>query len=483
MGHIDHGKSKILETIRKTAMLDKESGGITQHIGAYEVLHNGEKITFIDTPGHEAFTKLRARGAKIADIAILVVASDEGVKPQTREALDIIQKHNLPFVVALNKIDKPEANPERVKGELAELGILVESYGGKVPSVEISAKTGEKIDELLEIILLVAELENLSADPYALAEGEVIEVNLNPQRGITATLIVLDGTLKKGDVAAIGRSVETIKILEDFKGQSIEEAGPSKPVLISGLKEMPDAGDTFRAFPSKKEAEKFIETLPPREPVLPKKISKEMSEKPIFNLIIKADAVGSKEALESSFKKLESDAIGINILKSETGDIGESDMKLAMATNLVTIIGFKVKIDSVAREMIEQSGVRVVTGEVIYEILDEVKKKIEEMIPPEIKRIDLGRAKILKFFKKDGSRQILGGRVEEGIIKKGAKIQINRLKENVGSGSILELQREKQPVTEVIKGFEFGAMIDSRTEIQEGDVIEIFEEEVIKRTL
>lgn len=485
MGHINHGKTKILDWYRKTKVVEQEAGGITQHIGAYEVEHQGRKITFIDTPGHEVFSKLRARGARVADIAILVVAADEGVKPQTKEALDIIRQENLPFVVAINKIDKVEANSERVKQQLAEIGILIESYGGKVPSVEISAKEGLNMDTLLEVVLLVSDLENFTADPRRSAEGTVIEAHRDPRRGITATLLVVEGTMKKGDVLLMGRLVDSVKIMEDFRGHTIESAGPSKPVLVAGLKEMPQTGDKFRVFSSKEEAEEFLKDFPPTDRLVqtePPPVS-ESGGKPIFNLIIKADVTGSKEALEEALKKLESEKIGVNILRSETGDINESDLKLALATNLVTIVGFRVKIDTRARELMGQFGTWVVTGDVIYELIDEVKKKMEEMIPPEIKRIDIGKVKILKIFKKDRMKQIIGGRVEEGIIKKGAKADIKRFKEFAGEGTIAELQRERQSVREVSKGFECGIAFESETEVKEGDVLEVYEREVIKRTL
>ena len=484
MGHIDHGKTKILDWYRKTKVVESESGGITQHIGAYEVKHKDKTITFIDTPGHEAFSKLRGRGAKVADIAILVVAADEGVKPQTKEAIEIIRQNNLPFVVALNKVDKPEANPERVKKQLAEENVLVESYGGKTPLVEISAKVGQNMEELLEMLLLVAELENLTSHPGALAEGVVVEANLDARRGNTATLLVRDGTLRKGDVLVVGDRIETIKIFEDFMERPIKEAGPSSPARITGLSEVPAAGEIFRAFSSKGAAEKYIEGLeaekksppPPHAPA-------SGEEQPTFNLLLKADVAGSAEALEDALKKIKSEPVKINIIRSGVGDINESDVKRALATKMVTIIGFKVGVDASVRALAEQSNVRIITGEVIYELLDETKKKIEEMIPPEIRKTILGRAKILKVFKQDGAQQIVGGRVEEGVIKKGVQAEVQRRKENVGRGSILQLQQNKQDVDEVQKGTEFGIMIDSSTAIEEGDVLEIFQEEVIKRGL
>ena len=488
MGHIDHGKTKILDWYRKSKVVESEAGGITQHIGAYEVEHKGRKVTFIDTPGHEAFSKLRSRGAKVADIAILVVAADEGVKPQTIEALATIQQNNLQFVVAINKIDKPEANPDRVKQELAKENVLVESYGGKVPSAEVSAKTGENLDSLLELLLLVAELENLQADPVKYAEGVIVEAHRDPKRGLTATMLVRNGTLKRKHVMVFGRMVETIKIMEDFRGRKIDRAGPSSPVLVAGLKEMPAVGDVFRAFAAKKVAEEVIAFLPLEVPVAPtpreQQTEGETGRKKItFNLIIKTDVVGSKEALEDSLKKFTSDTIAINILRSEAGDINESDIQLAAATSLVTIVGFKVRFDAVVRELAEKQNIRIVTGEVIYDLLETLKQKIEEMLPSDIVETPLGRAKILKVFKRDGVKQIVGGRVEEGVVRRGVKARTKRNKTIIGEGGVIQLQQNKQNVDEVAKGFEFGVMIESETPIEEGDVLEIFEAKVTKKTL
>ncbi len=485
MGHIDHGKTKILDWYRKTKLVEKETGGITQHIGAYEVEHRGKKITFIDTPGHEAFSKIRSRGARVADIAILVVAADEGVKPQTKEAIEIIQKNNLPLVVAINKIDKPEANPERIKQQLAEVNVLVESYGGKIPAVEISAKNGQNMDELLEILLLLSELENLQVDPQKPAEGVIIEVHPDPQRGTTVTLLLQNGKLKKGDKLVIGNNLETVKILEDFRKHTVEELGPSSPALVVGLSIIPAVGETFRAFNNKEEAEKFITALPEKTTIPTNKemAKSEIEGRPIFNIILKADVSGSIEALEEALNKLNSEIVSVNILKSGIGDINESDVKLALATKLVTIVGFKVAVDASVQELAKNANIHIFRGEIIYELLDEVKKVIENMIPPIVNRINLGRAKILKVFRKDGVKQIVGGRIEEGIIKKGGMVEIKRAKEILGRGNILQLQKNKQEAEEVGQGSEFGILVDSKTTIQEGDTLEIFQEETIKRVL
>ena len=482
MGHIDHGKTSILDWYRHTKVTSQETGGITQHIGAYEVTHEKKTITFIDTPGHEAFSKMRSRGARVADIAILVVAADEGVRPQTREAIGIIRTLEMPFIVALNKIDKPEANVERVKQELAKEEILIESYGGKIPAVELSAKKGTGMEELLEMILLIAELSHVEGDASLPAEGVVIESHLDPRRGTSATLLVRNGTYRKQDILVMGQQIETARIVEDFLGHAIEEAKPSSPIRITGLSSMPAIGDTFHAFATKKAADEFKAQLPPimASADIPRTAA---NGKIVFNIILKSDVSGSKEVLEESLTKIESAEIRIRIIKSEVGDINESDVKMALATERVTLIGFKVKIDASAKELAEHANIHIVTGEVIYNILDAVKRVMEEMIPPEIRRTPLGKARILKLFKNEGSRQIVGGRVEDGVIEKNAKIEIIRFGVKEGTAIITSLQRNKIDTESVAKGSEFGMQVISKTPINENDILEVYREEIIKRTL
>ena len=486
MGHIDHGKTTILDWYRKANIVKSESGGITQHIGAYEVGHEDKTITFIDTPGHEAFSKIRTRGARIADIAILVVAADEGVKPQTKEAIEIIEQSKIPYLVAFNKIDKPEANPERVKQELARENVLVESYGGKVPSVEVSARKGTNMDVLLETILLLAEIQELKANPGKDSLGVVLETHRDPKRGISATLLVQDGSLKRHDIIVIGRSVETIKILADFHGTQTDRLGPSSPALVAGLSQVPNVGEPFIAFSSKPKAQEYLKQLPALPVPEQKKFGVGASaenEKPIFNIILKSDVTGSQEAIEESLKKYASDMVGIHIIRSEVGDINEDDVKLALATRLVTIVGFKVRIDPSVRDLAENKNIHIVSGDVIYHLLDGVKKQMEEIIPPIIQRTSIGKVKILKLFKKDGNKQVIGGRVDEGVIRKGAKIEILRSKEAVGTAVLLQLQSQKKEVEEVQAGNECGMLADSTTTIREGDIFDVYMEEKIKRTI
>ena len=482
MGHIDHGKTKILDWYRKTKLVEEESGGITQHIGAYEVLHEGKKITFIDTPGHEAFSKMRSRGARVADIAVLVVAADEGVKPQTKEAMEIIKTNKLPFVVAINKIDKSEVNIKHVKQQLAEAEVLVESYGGKIPSVELSAKTGEHMDDLLEVLLLLSEIEHLEFNPEK-TEGVVIESHLDPRRGNTSTLLLRNGVVRQGNFLAIGKSVEVIKILENFLGKPIAEASASSPIRLAGLSQLPDVGDVFLGLKTKTEAENYIKNLPIESPVKAAVSTVNGTERPVFNIILKTDVAGSREVLEDLLKKMENASIGIAVLKSEVGNINESDAKLALATKLVTIVGFRVKIDASARELAGRSNIHIVEKDIVYEVIEAVKKLAEEMIPPEVIRTKIGKTRVLKIFKRERQKQIVGGRVDEGVIRKDTKVDILRLKDLIGTGVITNLQQGKQEASEIRKGLEFGVMLESKTEIAEGDVLEVFEEEIKRRTL
>ncbi|MDP3772165.1 MAG: translation initiation factor IF-2 [bacterium] len=481
MGHIDHGKTTILDWYRKSRVAAGEAGGITQHVGAYEVEYHGKKLTFIDTPGHEAFSGIRSRGAKVADLAILVVAADEGVKLQTKEAIAIIKKNELPFVVAVNKIDRSDANEERVRSELAAEDVLVEAYGGKVPSVAVSAKDGTHMDDLLELLLLTADLEDLAAHPNQMAEGVVVEAQMDPRRGTGATFLIHDGTLRRGEFMVVGRAIEAARIFENFLGKSINEAGPSAPVQLAGLSVLPSVGERFRTFANRKEAEEFVATLPEEEVSAGRVVGKK-SERPVFHVILKADVVGSREALEEQIKKLEREEVGIEILQSGVGDITETDVKFARATERVTIVGFKVKIDPSVRELAERSHMRVITGTIIYEVLDAVRAVITSMVEPDMVRVDLGRAKILKCFKREGARQVVGGKVEEGVLRNGAQVEIVRNKRVLGGmGVIAELQQNRQHAEEVRQGSEFGVLVDARETIQAGDILVCFVEESTKR--
>ncbi len=465
MGHVDHGKTKLLDYIRKTNVAEREAGGITQHIGAYEIIHKNRKITFLDTPGHEAFSKLRARGAKAADIAVLVIAADDGVKPQTIEALEHIKKAELPFIVAINKIDKPDANPEKVKKELSENDVLVESWGGKIPSVEIAAKPGTNVGELLDLIELLADISELKATLNKPAEGIIIETNLDPRRGFVVSLLIMDGTLEIGDYILSGTAGGKIKIIEDFLGNSIRKASFSSPVATVGFDELPQVGDKFisdkvpitTALKTAKKIGEFIEKSLEETP--------EEKENKIY-VIIKADVSSSAEALKESFLKMDA-----RILKSEVGNVSENDLKMAAISNAI-IIAFNVKVNpavSVWRNL------TIVSGNVIYELIENAKKIMEERLKPKSEREEIGRLEVLAIFRQEKSRQVVGGKVISGEIVKGIRIEIIRNEAVIGGGRIISLQTDKKEVGKVLPGKEAGISVDfGEPKIIIGDIITLF---------
>lgn len=471
LGHVDHGKSSILEAIKDLKITAKEAGGITQHIGAYEIEHQGKKITFIDTPGHEAFSAMRSRGAKVADIAILVIAAEEGIKPQTKEAISHIKKGQLPMIVAINKMDKPGADSDKVKRELSAQEVLVESMGGKVPSVDVSAKTGKGIPELLEIILLVAEMENLKGDVSERAEGVVIESYLDALRGPTATLILQNGILKKGDIIGTSSSFGKVKSLEDFQGNSIKEALPSMPVVVLGPESVPGVGEQFGVFSDVETAKKEIKPIKPTPEVI-----EVGDDKKVLNIILKVDVLGSLEAIEEILKNLPQDKVILRILKGEVGDVGEADVKLTKGAK-AKIIGFRVKTDPIARKLAQRDKITIVNFEVIYELAQAVRQLLEKKAGPEIVRVDLGRVKVLAIFRAEKSRQIIGGKVIEGEIKKGVSLEIYREEEKIGKGKVVGLQRDKKDIEEVAKGTECGILFEGDVKIEEGDILEAYIEE------
>lgn len=489
MGHIDHGKTTLLDYIRKTNVTEKESGGITQHIGAYEAIvstKEGEarKITFIDTPGHEAFSKMRSRGAKVADIAILVVASDDGVKPQTKEALEAINSADIPFVVALNKIDKPGANQEKTKKDLSENGVLIEEWGGKVPLIPISAKTGEGINELLEVLALASDLEDLKANPEARASGIVIESALDQKRGNAATLIILDGVLKQGEFVASGVALTPVRIFEDFAGHKIKEAFFGQPVRVVGFNTLPEVGAGFQTFDSKKETEEAVSkakiggTLPSQKGFAEK--NADIFEIP---LIIKADTAGSAEALEGEIKKLESEKLKIKILRSHAGAISEDDVKFASGSSNSIIVGFKVGVEKTALDLAERFSVKIKTFNIIYETADWLREEIANILPEQVIEKEIGKAKILRIFKQGAKEQIAGGRVLSGVIGSGKKIRIKRRGNFLGEGRIQELEHGKKRVAEVEEGKEFGMKVSVKIALASGDEIEVVEEEKVKQEI
>lgn len=482
LGHVDHGKSSLLEAAKEFIKITKkESGGITQHIGAYEIEHQGKKITFLDTPGHEAFFQMRSRGAKMADIAILVVAADEGVKAQTKEAISHIKKTGIPTIVALNKIDKSEADPARAKRELVKEGILVESMAGKIPSVEVSAKTGKGISDLLELILLVAEMENLKTDISKPAEGVVIEAYLDALRGPTATLIPFQGILKPGKIIGTPSTFGKIKSLENFQGISVPEVFPSMPAIIIGFDDVPGVGEQFREYSDAEEAQKNIKKQK-------EKISEVLHiepDKKVLNLILKADVLGSLEAIEEVLIKLPQEKVILRVLKAEVGEINESDIKLAKGAN-ARILGFRVKVNPTAKELVERGKIKIRNFDVIYELIQNARELMEKSVEPEIVRSDLGKVKILAVFLTDKNRQIIGGKVIEGEVRKGASIEVFRPaspakrgeeEEKMGQGKPINLQKNKKDAARVVKGEECGILFEGNVRIEEGDILVFYTEE------
>jgi len=471
LGHVDHGKSSLLEAIRDFKITQKEAGGITQHIGAYVVEHQGKKITFLDTPGHEAFSAIRSRGAKVADIAILVVAADEGVKPQTIEAYQCIKSANIPFIVAINKIDKPEANPQKVKNELAQNEIFVEGMGGDVPVVETSATTKQGINELLEMILLVAELHPLEARIEGPAEGVVIEASLDSRRGPVATLLIKEGILKIQDIVATPSTLGRVRIMEDFQGNPQKEAGPSSPVSVIGFEKVPKVGEKFQVFENLEKAKEFvIKESEERTKEIPKIVD---ANKKVLNLIIKGDVIGSLEAIEGALSAIPQKEIFIRVLRSEVGNVGEDDVLLADSGSAY-IFGFRVKTTPQAQKLAEQKGVKIFLYEVIYDLIQKVREIVRKMIESEVVREDVGKLKVLVVFMSEKQKQIIGGRIFEGELQKGLNVEILREERKIGEGKILNLQKERQDIEKGKEGDEVGILLETSTKIKEGDVLVAF---------
>jgi len=466
LGHIDHGKSSLLCAIKDFKITEKESGGITQHIGAYEIEHQGKKITFIDTPGHEAFSAMRSRGSKFADIAILVVAAEEGVKPQTKEAISHIKKSSLPLIVAINKMDKPQANPPKVKRELAQNDILVESEGGQTLSVEVSAKTGQGINNLLGLILLVAEMEELKTDISRPAEGIIIESYLDKKRGPTSTLILKQGILKTGDIVGTDSALGKIKILESFQGKPINKALPSMPAIVLGFEKIPQIGEIFKTFPDFESSQKNIKPSEKRERGVP---SFESGQK-VINLVLKGDVLGSLEAVEGILKNLPQEKGKLRILKSEVGEINESDLKLAQSSN-AKILGFRVKVNPQIAQLGQLRKIRIITFEIIYDLVETVRNLMEKEFKPKEEMKEIGRVKVLTIFRTEKNRQIIGGKVIEGKITKGVKIEILRNEEKIGEGRLITLQQGKKITEEVKKGMECGVLLEGNVKIQDDDIL------------
>ncbi|MDP1625188.1 MAG: translation initiation factor IF-2 [bacterium] len=487
MGHIDHGKSTLLDYIRKSNVVDTEAGGITQRISAYEVTRKSksgteERVTFIDTPGHAAFSGMRERGATTADICILVVSSEDGVKPQTVEAYKQIKTAGVPFIVAITKIDKPTANVERAKISLAENEIYLEGYGGDISYVPVSAKSGDGIDDLLELILLTAEVAEFKGDRNALASGSIIEAHRDPKKGISATLIVKDGSLGTGQFVACGSAWSPTRMLEDFAGKKIVTVSFSSPLRVIGWNEAPQVGGQFVTFASKSDLEDHLETIResklrpvnnPGAPIAAPKVPEE-SDKASLPLIIKADVLGSAEAIEKELSKLGNERIAPKIILASIGDITESDIKVAGGGTDTVVLGFNVRMDSQAKAMVERLGISYQSFDIIYKLIEWVDELIKQRTPKVAAEEIVGKAKILKYFSAMKDKQIVGGKVIDREIGLGHIVKIVRRETTIGQGVIRELQQAKVKTSTVKEGFEFGAMIDSKIELAPGDVLEDF---------
>lgn len=490
MGHVDHGKTTLLDTIRKTSVAEGEAGGITQAIGAYQIEHKGKKITFIDTPGHAAFTEMRARGAKITDIVIIIVAADDGVMPQTKEAIDHAKAAGVPIIVAVNKIDKPDANVEKVLTEMSNNGIQPEAWGGDTMFVNISAKTGDGLEDLLERILLISEIEELKANPNRYATGTVIESKIDKNSGVITNLLIENGTLRLGDPIVVGTAVGKVRTLKNDKGENLVAAYPSMPVSITGLSESPRAGDKFMAFENEKKAKKVGEER--------KQIAKERENKPkakvsldeLFsrreqgeneiNIILKADVKGSEEAVKNSLLKLDVEGIKINVIRSGIGNISESDIILAEASNAI-IIGFNIRPEHKIVEDAKDKGIDIRLYDIIYKVVEEMELALKGKLQPEYEEKVMGTAEVRKLFKFSKVGTIAGSYVTSGVIKNKAKARVIRDGIVVNDSTIASLAREKDQAKEVKQGLECGITIDNFNDIKENDIIETYELVEVKK--
>ena len=491
MGHVDHGKTTLLDSIRKTKVVEGEFGGITQHIGAYQVEVDGKKITFLDTPGHEAFTAMRARGAKVTDVSIIVVAADDGVMPQTREAVDHSKAAGVPIIVAVNKMDKPDANPDRVKNEMADLGLIPEEWGGETIFVNCSAKKGDGITDILETILVVSEVKELKANPKKLATGTVIEAKLDKGRGPVTTLLVQNGTLKQGDSIVVGVCHGKVRKMTDDTGREIKVAPPSMPVEIIGLNDVPVAGDNFKVFDNDKEARLVAEK---RQRI---KIDKERKATSAMSLddlasqieagdikeipvIIKADVQGSAEAVASSLSKIEVDGVKVNVIRSQAGAISESDVMLASASKSV-IYGFNVRPDANVRKKAQEEGVDIRLHNIIYKAVEEMEAAMKGMLAPVYEEVVIGQAEIRKTYKVSKVGTIAGCMVTEGKIVRDSKLRLIRDGIVVYTGKLGSLKRFENDAKEVNSGYECGLTIENYNDIKENDIIEVYQDREVKQ--
>jgi translation initiation factor IF-2 len=490
MGHVDHGKTSLLDAIRTTEVAAGERGGITQHIGASEVEHDGKKVVFLDTPGHEAFTAMRARGAKVTDIAVVVVAADDGVMPQTLEAISHAKAAKVPIIIALNKIDKPDANPDRVKTELSEAGVIVEEYGGDTPLVPVSARTRVGLDELIEMILLVADLQELKANPKRQAVGTIVEAQLDKNRGAVATAIVQTGTLRVGDVIVVGETFGKVRALENAEGKRVSKAGPSSAVVVLGLSAVPEAGDILRVVPDEKAARAMVETRKAEAAARGGEGSGRATLEDLYRqiqagqakelrIILKADVSGSLGAITHALEQLDQDEIRLNVLHEGAGDITDNDIMLASASDAI-IVGFNTKITETARRAAEAEGVDVRLYDIIYKLTDDIDAALKGLLEPEVVEVVEGRAEVRQIFRVGKSTVIAGCFVTDGrIIRSGARVW--RAGKVIATDRIESLRRFRDDVREVATNYECGIGLAGFNDLEEGDIIECFSSQTVSR--
>jgi translation initiation factor IF-2 len=484
LGHVDHGKTSILDAIRKSNVAAGEAGGITQHIGAYQVDVNGQKVTFLDTPGHEAFTTLRARGAHVTDIAVLVVAADDGVMPQTIEAISHAKAAGVPIVVAINKMDLPGADPERIKRQLSEHGLLVEDWGGDVISVPVSAKTREGLDDLLESVLLVAEVAELKADPTVPARGTIVEAQLHPNRGPVATVLVQSGSLKPGATVVVGSTWGRIRAMTDYAGHRVKEAGPSAPVEILGLADVPRAGDVLEQVENEKAARDIVqerqrtdELIERRQPSSLEQLANQIGAGEVkdLNVIVKADVHGSLEAIRSSLERLSDESARVNLLHTDVGSITEGDVLLASASG-ATILGFNTRVETAARRLADNQGIEIRNYAIIYQLLDDVENALRGIAAPLLHEVQEGKAEVRQVFELRRTK-VAGCVVADGRIRRGALSRVRRGNQVVFEGPIASLRHFRDEAREVVAGQECGIAYDGFSDFKEGDVIETYRQE------
>ncbi|MDH6366062.1 MULTISPECIES: translation initiation factor IF-2 [Breznakia] len=490
MGHVDHGKTTLLDTIRKTKVTEGEFGGITQHIGAYQVTVKGKKVSFLDTPGHEAFTAMRARGAKVTDVTVIVVAADDGVMPQTKEAVDHAKAAGVPMIVAVNKMDKEGANPDRVMSEMSELGCMPEEWGGDTIFVPVSAKNGDGVNDLLENILVVAEMQDLKANPHKMATGTVIEAKLDKGRGAVATLLIQNGTLHASDAIVVGTAFGHVRKMVDDLGREIKTAGPSTPVEIIGLNSVPIAGDVFKAFDQEKKARQIAEArLQARveeernasSAMSLEDLAKQIEEGEIqsINVIVKADVQGSAEAVKSSLEKIDVDGVRVNVIRSTAGAITESDIMLASASQAI-VVGFNVRPNAAVRKKAEDEGVQIRLHNIIYKVIEEMESAMKGMLAPVYEEVITGQAEVRETYKVSKVGTIAGCMVTDGVIRRDSGCRLIREGVVIYTGKLGSLQRFKDQVKEVSNGYECGLTIENFNDIKEGDIIEAFEDQQVE---